>query len=156
MPVHSSDLLIFPSKPLHCFAHEPSLLKHHRYSTTSAASAHSSDLLIFHSKPLNCFAPEPSLLRHNKYSISQAVPVHSSDLLIFPSKQLHCFAPEPSLLKYNEYSTSSAVPVDSSSNSLHCFGPSILMNYSEFWLTHLTFGDTSLLRTLLCMNPPAP
>ena len=28
VPVHSSDLLIFPSKPLHCFAPEPSLLKH--------------------------------------------------------------------------------------------------------------------------------
>jgi hypothetical protein len=28
VPVHSSDLLIFSSKPLHCFASEPSLLKH--------------------------------------------------------------------------------------------------------------------------------
>jgi len=81
-------------------------------------------------------------LKHNEYSTSSAVPVDSSDLLIFLSKQLHCFAPEPSLLKHNEYSTSSAVPVDSSSNSLHCFDPNILMNYSEFLLTHLTFGDT--------------
>ena len=94
LPVHSSDLHIFPSKPLHCFAHEPSLLKHHRYSTTSAASAHSSDLLILHSISLRCFAPEPSFLRHNKYSTSSAAPAHSSDLLIFHSKPLNCFAPE--------------------------------------------------------------
>ena len=154
--MHSSDLLIFPSKPLHCFAHEPSLLKHHRYSTTSAASAHSSDLLIFHSPSLHCFAPEPSFLKHNWYSTSPAATVHRSELLFCPSKQLHCFAPEPSLLKHNEYSTYSAVPVHSSSNAMHCFDPSILMDCSEFWLTHLTFGDTSLLRTLLCTNPPAP
>jgi hypothetical protein len=53
VPAHRSDLLIFPSKPLHCFAPEPSLLKPNKYNTSSAVPVHSSYLLIFPSEPLH-------------------------------------------------------------------------------------------------------
>ena len=43
-----------------------------------------------------------------------------------------------------------------SSESLRCFDLSIRIDCAQFWLTHLTFGGTALLRPVLCTIPQAP